>query len=78
VLVQAVKVISGWLVQVGAAGAVGPVAVFGAAWAMAGKILAMAISAATANVASRRRRPRQLGAKSSIEQPPHLVLVRAI
>jgi hypothetical protein len=54
-LVQAVKVISGWSAQLGAAGwaAAGALAGFGAVWAVAGRILAIAINAATANAIGR-------------------------
>jgi len=71
---------TGWSTQLGVAGwaAAGGFAVFGAVWAVAGRIRAIAISAAAANVIGRRLRPRHFGANASIERGPPLVLVSTI
>jgi hypothetical protein len=73
VLVQVEKVISGWFGQLGAgagwAAACG-FAVLGAVWAGAGRIRAIAISAAAANVIGRRLRPPHFGANLSIQHVP--------
>src|SRR5665213_876258 len=80
VLVQPVKVISGWSTQLGAAGwaAAGGFAAFGAVWAVAGRTPAIAISAAAAKVIGRRLRPRHISAKVSIERVRPRVLFSAI